>query len=192
MFFGWVFFLISLGDWALQRSGAILLEKTERTLVDDNLLTRLDGNAIFISNYNRNVTIAHNEMSWIGDGAIAAWGSTGNCLDANCSRTVGWGVGPAAKRPVIFFGWVFFLISLGGQAPHVRPMWALNTCGEPNEIESTAPHGSLYGIFQAGRARREPATWHASRAVQFHPHGGQSDFVWLSARTPHVGPQYVW
>jgi len=32
------------------------------------------------------------------------------------------------------------------------------------------------------------------RAVQFHPHGGQLDFVRLSARTmhPHVGPQYVW
>ena len=37
----------------------------------------------------------------------------------------------------MFFGWVFFLISLGGQAPHVlrAPMWALNTRGEPNEIE---------------------------------------------------------
>ena len=33
---------------------------------------------------------------------------------------------------------------------------------------------------------------YASRAVQFHPHGGQSDFAWLPARTPHVGPQYVW
>ena len=28
--------------------------------------------------------------------------------------------------------------------------------------------------------------------VQFHPHGGQSDFVWLSARTPHGGASYVW
>ena len=37
-----------------------------------------------------------------------------------------------------------------------------------------------------------PFAMYASRAVQFHPHGGQSDFVWLSARTPHVGPQYVW
>ena len=26
---------------------------------------------------------------------------------------------------------------------------------------------------------------YASRAVQFHPHGGQFDFVWLSARAPH-------
>ena len=33
----------------------------------------------------------------------------------------------------MFFGWVFFLISLG--SPHVRPMG--RTCGEPNEIELT-------------------------------------------------------
>ena len=31
---------------------------------------------------------------------------------------------------------------------------------------------------------------HASRAVQFHPDGGQFDLVWLSARTPHGA--YVW
>ena len=39
------------------------------------------------------------------------------------------------RRVVIFFGWVFFLISVGGQAPHVRPMG--RSCGEPNEIELT-------------------------------------------------------
>ena len=33
-------------------------------------------------------------------------------------------------------------------------------------------------------------TLYASRAVQLHPHGGQFDFVWLSARTPHGA--YVW
>ena len=33
---------------------------------------------------------------------------------------------------------------------------------------------------------------YAPRAVQFHPHGSQSDFVWLSARTPHGGALYVW
>ena len=35
---------------------------------------------------------------------------------------------------------------------------------------------------------------YASRAVQFHPHGGQFDFVWRSARTmqPHVGPRHAW
>ena len=31
---------------------------------------------------------------------------------------------------------------------------------------------------------------YAPQPVQFHPHGGQSDFVWLSARTPHGA--YVW
>ena len=36
------------------------------------------------------------------------------------------------------------------------------------------------------------AVTYVSRAVQFHPHGGQSDFVWLSAHTPHGGASYVW
>ena len=47
------------------------------------------------------------------------------------------------KGAVTFFGWAFFLISLG--SPHVRPMGVHHagvhrTCGEPTEIEST-PHG---------------------------------------------------
>ena len=33
---------------------------------------------------------------------------------------------------------------------------------------------------------------YVSRAVQFHPHGGQFDFVWPPARTPHGGASYVW
>lgn len=85
------------GDWALQRSGAILLEGTERATVDDNLLTRIDGNGISINNYNRNATVSNNEMSWVGDGAVASWGSTGFCLDAQCNQTLKWGVGPDAR-----------------------------------------------------------------------------------------------
>ena len=45
------------------------------------------------------------------------------------------------KRAVIFFGWVFFLISYG--SPHVRPMG--RTCGEPDEIELTAMGVKLNG-----------------------------------------------
>ena len=85
-----------------------------------NHLTRIDGNGIFLSNYNRNATIASNEMSWVGDGAIAAWGSvcplpsrfrkkhkgtlefgvvlqTGKCMNANCTRKLEYGVGPDAR-----------------------------------------------------------------------------------------------
>ena len=32
----------------------------------------------------------------------------------------------------------------------------------------------------------------ATRAVHFHPNGGQSDSVWLPARTPLGGASYVW
>ena len=39
----------------------------------------------------------------------------------------------SAKKRYHFFGWVCVLISFG--SPRVRPMWALSTCGGPNEIE---------------------------------------------------------
>ena len=76
---------------------------------------------------------------------------------------------------------------------------------EPNETELTirVPTGYCtapcrYAVKkdrrEYGEARDEERVRYAARAVQFHPHGGQSDFVWLPARTmhPHVGPQYVW
>ena len=63
-------------------------------------------------------------------------------------------------------------------------------------VGSTAGHTSM-GVWITPQASYLSRTYnahpelYASRAVQFHPHGGQSDFVWLSARTPHAGPQYV-
>ena len=64
------------GDWGLQRMGAIFIEGTESTLIENGIFERLDGNAIMISGYNRNVTILKNEFVWIGDTAIASWGYT--------------------------------------------------------------------------------------------------------------------
>jgi hypothetical protein len=85
------------GDWALERAGAILLEGTEFSTVSKCLFERIDGNGIFLSNWNRNATLARNELAWIGGTAMAAWGSTGPCLDAACTRKLPWGVGPDAR-----------------------------------------------------------------------------------------------
>ena len=63
----------------------MLLEGTEGVAIDQNLITRCDGNAIFLSNYNRHATISGNDISWTGDNAMSAFGSMGRCLYANCS-----------------------------------------------------------------------------------------------------------
>ena len=54
-----------------------------------------------------------------------------------------------SKKSGTIFGWEFFLISLGGQAPHVlrAHMGVHCTCGEPNEIESPATHGLFCRSF---------------------------------------------
>eukprot|EP00937_MAST-01D_sp_MAST-1D-sp2_P004825 g4825.t1 len=74
------------GDWALQRSAAVVLEGTRGVTLADSLVTRVDGNGIGINGYNRDATIARNEFTWIGDSAMFAWGHTGNCLNENCTR----------------------------------------------------------------------------------------------------------
>ena len=52
---------------------------------DHNHVSRCDGNGLFLSNFNRNATIAQNEFSWVGDSAMSAFGSMGDCLYQNCS-----------------------------------------------------------------------------------------------------------
>ena len=64
------------GDWGLQRMGAIHLEGTQGVTIAECLVTRVDGNAIMLSGYNRNTTISRNEFVWIGDSVIASWGYT--------------------------------------------------------------------------------------------------------------------
>lgn len=91
------------GDWALQRSAAVVLEGTEDVTVSDSLLTRLDGNGVGINGYNRNATVARNEFTWIGDTAMFTWGHTGQCLNEDCSRKLPYKVGPDGR---------------GGEQPH--------------------------------------------------------------------------
>ena len=67
------------GDWGLQRSGAVLIENSEGTVVDGCAFVRIDGNGISLNNYNRHVIFSNNDFSWIGDSAMTSWGSTGKC-----------------------------------------------------------------------------------------------------------------
>jgi hypothetical protein len=85
-------------SWALQRSGAVFLQGTEGCTVASCQMTRLDGNAVFLSAYNRNTTIAKNDVSWNGDTAFAAWGITGKCINEKCDKKLDWPVGPDGRN----------------------------------------------------------------------------------------------
>ena len=64
------------GDWGLQRLGAIHLEGTTGVVLASCLVTRVDGNAVMLSGFNRNTSIVKNEFVWIGDSVVASWGYT--------------------------------------------------------------------------------------------------------------------
>jgi hypothetical protein len=66
-------------DWAIYRGGAILFEGTEDCAVEDSFLDQVGGNAIFVNNYNRRVTVRGCQ--------IAKAGANGICFVGNPQAT---------------------------------------------------------------------------------------------------------
>ncbi len=62
-------------DWTIYRGGAILLDGTEQITVAHCVFDNLGGNAVFVSNYNRDCTISDNHIHDIGASAIAFVGN---------------------------------------------------------------------------------------------------------------------
>ena len=63
------------GDWGLQRTAAVQVEGTEGLTIDSCMFTRLDGNALLLSAYNRDASITKSQFEWNGDTCIALWGN---------------------------------------------------------------------------------------------------------------------
>ena len=64
------------GDWCLQKSGAVTIVGAVGTQLRNLNVTRVDGNAVFIGGYGRNISVTDSTFNWIGDSAIALWGDT--------------------------------------------------------------------------------------------------------------------
>lgn len=64
------------GDWTLERSAVVFIEGTVGTNVSGCIFERIDGNAVLLSAFNRNVSVTYNEFAWIGSTAVALWGNT--------------------------------------------------------------------------------------------------------------------
>ena len=62
-------------DWTIYRGGAVLMDGTENCAVKDCNFTGLGGNAIMISNYNKNATISGCHISFIGANAVSFIGA---------------------------------------------------------------------------------------------------------------------
>lgn len=63
------------GDWGITRQAAIKLEGAEDCTIADCTFAGLGGNAVFLSNYNRRVTVSDSLFRDIGDSAVAVVGS---------------------------------------------------------------------------------------------------------------------
>eukprot|EP01060_Flectonema_neradi_P040482 TRINITY_DN9233_c0_g2_i1.p1 TRINITY_DN9233_c0_g2~~TRINITY_DN9233_c0_g2_i1.p1 ORF type:complete len:805 (+),score=170.65 TRINITY_DN9233_c0_g2_i1:44-2458(+) len=75
------------GDWALQRDAAVFFEGATNSEVRGCTFTRIDGNGLMFSKYNRDSIVSRCEFEWIGDSAMAAWGYTD---EQSQNGTIGW------------------------------------------------------------------------------------------------------
>ena len=64
------------GDYSIHRGAALFLQGTQSVLVVNCTFTQLGSNALFVSNYNANATIAHNQFQWLGESAVLLAGSS--------------------------------------------------------------------------------------------------------------------
>ena len=64
------------GDWALERFGALFVERSSSLTVNGCKWTRASGNGISLNRFNLNATIEDSTFEWMGGSAIAAWGFT--------------------------------------------------------------------------------------------------------------------
>ena len=63
-------------DWTVYRGGAVLIEGAKNVTVDNCQFKDLGGNAVFVSKFNRNISIRENSISHIGGNGIAFVGDT--------------------------------------------------------------------------------------------------------------------
>jgi hypothetical protein len=67
----------SLSDWAIHRGGTVFLEGTRDCAVRNCWFDAVGGNAVFISNYNRNATVTGCKFTETGDSAVCLVGTLG-------------------------------------------------------------------------------------------------------------------
>ena len=74
---------LSRGDWSIYRGGAVFMEGTENCNIKNCIFTELGGNAVFVSNFNRNNEISGCLFKNIGASAVCYCGDRNAHYDLN-------------------------------------------------------------------------------------------------------------
>ena len=72
------------GDYAIHRGGAVVLHGTEQVTIINCTFEHLGGNALVVSDYNVNATVAYSQFQWLGESAIILVGSSHGVDGVSC------------------------------------------------------------------------------------------------------------
>ncbi|MGA2066480.1 MAG: right-handed parallel beta-helix repeat-containing protein [Thermoguttaceae bacterium] len=68
-------------DWTIYRGGAVFLNGTEDCSLEDCLIDRVGGNAVFVNDYNRRVTVRGCHIAEAGGSGVAFIGDPNACYN---------------------------------------------------------------------------------------------------------------
>jgi len=95
----------SLGDWAIHRGGAVLIEGAEDCSLRECFFDAVGGNAVFINRYARHITVASNIFTETGESAVCLVGEshlirdkTSRCPYCGSEHSWAWGK-PSSNIP---------------------------------------------------------------------------------------------
>jgi hypothetical protein len=74
---------LSGGDWTIHRGGAVFLEGAEDCRLEKCFFDAVGGNAVFVNNYNRRITVYGDKFTEAGDSAICLAGTKNRCIGSS-------------------------------------------------------------------------------------------------------------
>ncbi|MFT3932773.1 MAG: PDZ domain-containing protein [Chitinophagaceae bacterium] len=139
-------------DWTIYRGAAILLEQTEACSIKECSFSEIGGNAIFLSNYNKNDTLKDNHIYNIGASAIVFTGNPASVRSPSFSYDafIDWDKMDYTPGP-IDNDYPQYCIAIGNLIHHIGDV-EKQSAGVQIEMAAniTVSHNSIYHTPRAG------------------------------------------
>jgi hypothetical protein len=84
-------------DWSIYRGGAIFFDGAEDCALEDSFIDQVGGNAIFVNNYNRRLTIRGAHIARAGSSGICFVGDSQAARDPRPDRR------PRTIQPIVWW-----------------------------------------------------------------------------------------
>lgn len=169
------------GDWSIARVGALTVEGASGLTLQGLTFTRLDGNAVSLNGWTRDVSVVGCEFAWLGESAVASWGRADGAdarrgtqpLRTNMSGCVCREIGIVQKQSSCYFGALSGAATIEGNLFFNMPRAAI--CFEDDALGgSLVTRNLVFGTCRESQDHGPQVQPPRRRARKYSPHARES------------------